>query len=780
MLKRFIMTVCLFLGALSAYAVEVTSQQAQWAAQGWRTDPRNTLEAQFAGKVVSQTRTYRNEDGDPIFYVVVFRDGGFIVTAADDALEPIVAFSETGIWVEDAANPLWVMLNRDMDERTRSVAMQSVASTRERLSYQLDMAMGNSGVAMAERHQSRWQQLMEAGKTTRQLAYGLLLVSDVRVSPLVQSKWGQGMGIYNYYTPSNYVCGCVATAMAQLMRFHQWPTASVTSFTNLCKVNGVDSYLKMQGGTYDWSQMELVPGMSPSTAVKQAIGKLTYDCGVSVGMEYGPEGSGAATGLTAYRYEDRFGYEQARTLLCYEESLSVAEIQRSVLANLDAQKPVLLSIDGLSGGHAIVGDGYGYSGNALYVHLNLGWEGSNDAWYNLPTVSGYGYSFSTVSGVVYNVFPEESGELLTGRVTTSTHMPVAAATVTAKKNGAVVATAETDAKGIYALVVPSGGAYQVTMQSGETNQTRNVNVLTSTNTKMLETGVYYINTGSIGNSWGNDFVVDSVTLPPPSAPTGVTASYGTSTYGVIVRWSEVSGAETYDLYRATSSTGTKQRIREGVTGTTHLDMTAMPGVLYYYWVKAVGPTGSASAWSANVNAGYRKLDFPVLTASTTNTTKITLSCTPVLGAYAYRVWRSTSLAGQRTALGNWQSGTNWVDTTAIVGQNYYYSVQAATDINGVRPSEMSVVVMGVRPRNLPPISTPPSIGGMAMSSGGDAVTLTLEVLAGRTYRVQRTDSLENPEWVTLETFRPTANSVVTKSYPIPADVDSGFYRVSVE
>ena len=56
-------------------------------------------------------------------------------------------------------------------------------------------------------------------------------IDDVRVAPLVETSWGQGVhlvqGAYNYYTPNHYVCGCVATAGAQIMRYWRFPTGAV-------------------------------------------------------------------------------------------------------------------------------------------------------------------------------------------------------------------------------------------------------------------------------------------------------------------------------------------------------------------------------------------------------------------------------------------------------------------------------------------------------------------------------------------------------------------------
>ena len=55
--------------------------------------------------------------------------------------------------------------------------------------------------------------------------------------------------------------------------------------------------------------------------------------------------------------------------------------------NLDSNNPVILGIDDSQGdGHAVVADGYGYKSSTLYHHLNMGWDGEDDVWYNLPNI----------------------------------------------------------------------------------------------------------------------------------------------------------------------------------------------------------------------------------------------------------------------------------------------------------------------------------------------------------------------------------------------------------
>ncbi len=78
-------------------------------------------------------------------------------------------------------------------------------------------------------------------------------------------------------------------------------------------------------------------------------------------------------------------------------------------------------------GHEVIVDGYGYNVSTLYHHLNLGWAGTADAWYNLPTISTGIYNFNSVIECIYNVFPQGSGEIISGRVLDAAGQPVSGA-----------------------------------------------------------------------------------------------------------------------------------------------------------------------------------------------------------------------------------------------------------------------------------------------------------------------------------------------------------------
>ena len=92
-----------------------------------------------------------------------------------------------------------------------------------------------------------------------------------------------------------------------------------------------------------------------------------------------------------------------------------------------------------------------------------------------------------------------------------------------------------------------------------------------------------------------------------SAPTGLTNSYSASSGKPIVKWTAVSGATKYDVYRATSESGA-YTLKGTATTNSYTDTSATVGKTYYYKVKAYSSTGTAyaSAFSAAVSAKAKK------------------------------------------------------------------------------------------------------------------------------------------------------------------------------
>ena len=520
-LMRGIVAAASMTAALWAHAEEVSADSAGIAAQRW-------LEGDAAlgcnlGAEVDSVRTCTPQ-ADASFHVVTLKGGGFVVMSSDTTREPVVAFSSGGDLVESDENPMWVLLKNDLALRTGDGSAASGKSNLLKASASGSSASGN---------EAKWNRLLGKSGGLLRASKGLSSISDVRVAPLVQSKWAQdNVGstyCYNYYTPNHYACGCVATAGAQIMRYFQWPRSSVSvaKFANThCAVGGVTKTLTTQGGYCNWSQMPLVPNSSISTAERQAIGKLTSDIGICVGMKYADGGSSSGGYMLAEAFTNRYGYANALAAAWGKDGdiSGTDDMKNALLSNFDAGLPVAigLGVRGSNIGHEIIGDGYGYSDDTLYLHFNMGWSGSDDAWYAPPEMAGT-YNFNVMNEFVCNVFTnsaDKGGVICSGRVLDASGSPIANAVVSAKKGSTAAGSTTTNAKGIYSFVFTGlsstgSAAYTLTATSGGFSATKSVSLKANVGVRLITSGDsfgrYYTSPApSIGNICGQDITITGV------------------------------------------------------------------------------------------------------------------------------------------------------------------------------------------------------------------------------------------------------------------------------
>lgn len=458
-------------------------------------------------------------------HVVRLEGGGFIVLSADDLVDPVIAFSPSGTGVDsDGDDPFWALLCGDIAAREAAAGVVRGESSSGRRSV-LRAAGADAGPTSAQR---KWAELLgepsEGPRALLRTSFGMFEISDVRVEPFIESRWDQeGDGTvsnnpcYNYYTPSNYPCGCVATLGAQIMRYWRWPQTSVDagSRTWTCFVDGVATNLSIVGGVYDWDSMPLVPSEGISEEQRRTIGRLTCDLGVSVGMKWTADGGDSALFGLVVRFLDTFGFSNAvAEVFNANHPFTLAEFQNIVIPNCDARVPVGLGLKatGQNGGHAVLVDGYGWSEGSFFVHVNFGWGGRFNVWYCPPDI----HDFDMIDQAVFNMFPEASGSILSGRVLDETGAPVDGASVRLFEGAQTVAETFSDANGVYAIVSPACNGVVAVSKLDKTA----VLVVALDDTRGVELdpdGIGQRNMdsyASIGNSWGNDIVIMGLESAP--------------------------------------------------------------------------------------------------------------------------------------------------------------------------------------------------------------------------------------------------------------------------
>ena len=305
-------------------------------------------------------------------------DNGFVIVSADDRAFPVIAYSDK--------NPFKV---KDMSE--------NVYSWLKSVDKGIQNIADSKGVA-SEAVKAEWKSFAKGNKPAEKYRS--------TVAPLVTTTWGQDYP-YNDSCPmvneDRTVVGCVATAMAQIMNYWEWPHRGEGSRSyQLSRPIGKVS-ANFGETVYDWDNMKdefWIYKAEDSTWTYEswwseeevdAVATLMFHCGVSVAMDYGVDESGAYSEDVAPALKEYFDYDPNLQLV-YKSDYTDTEWKDLLKSELNAGRPVYYAGNtaGLMG-HAFVCDGYDANG---YFHFNWGWDGYCDGYYLIgdlePGIGGTG------------------------------------------------------------------------------------------------------------------------------------------------------------------------------------------------------------------------------------------------------------------------------------------------------------------------------------------------------------------------------------------------------
>lgn len=298
--------------------------------------------------------------------------GEYLVVSADDAVEPILGYGSSNYGKELTENSSFRYW---LDEYSRQIAYQ-----RANPAY----------VDKAEKES------LAAARAARQ-----------PIAPLVKTHWNQDAP-YNdlcpAYNGSRSVTGCVATALAQVMKYHNYPLkgAGSISYTD----NGQTVSFNFGETEFDWTNMLDTYGSDATAAQNKAVATLMYACGASVKMSYSPVESGAASASVPGALVEYFNYDKGVHFMS-RDYYGLEEWEDAVYDNLVNYGPVQYSGQSSDGGHSFVCDGYSSDG---YFHINWGWGGMSDGYFLLTALdpgsqgiggstSGYNYNQDIIAAV---------------------------------------------------------------------------------------------------------------------------------------------------------------------------------------------------------------------------------------------------------------------------------------------------------------------------------------------------------------------------------------------
>lgn len=229
-----------------------------------------------------------------------------------------------------------------------------------------------------------------------------ILLSDspsVVVEPLVTTKWNQDAPFNNFapeYTDDNNntqrcATGCAATAMAQIMKFHNWPEQGVGHYSYEHQSFGTISS-DFSEHVYDWTNMiDRYNNGEYSNVQADAVALLMKDCGVSLNMNYGP-----VSGASIYSYTPAFkNYFRYSSRTVNRSGCETAEFTRIITDELQEGRPIIYCGTGEDGGHAFVVDGYDTN---YFLHVNWGWGGYSDGYFDMNYMDPAGLGIGGGSG----------------------------------------------------------------------------------------------------------------------------------------------------------------------------------------------------------------------------------------------------------------------------------------------------------------------------------------------------------------------------------------------
>lgn len=300
------------------------------------------------------------------YYVFdVGNDKGFVIVAGDDVVTEILGYADSGSFDSD-----------NLPENAKAM-LESYAEQ----------------IAVIQQNPS----LLATSTSTH-----------AAISPLVQTEWDQSEP-YNYLCPtvasesSRSVTGCVATAMAQVMYYHKWPTATTTTIPAYSYAYSSSTTVKVDAQavtTFDWDAMQTTytGSESASDASAVAVAELMICAGKSVEMQYSYSGSGAYTTSVVPALKNYFDYDGAMKLVDRGD-YTTDEWDALIYNELASSRPVIIGATAVSessvGGHEFVCDGY--DGDGLY-HINWGWSGYCDGYFRLALLNPDGEGTGGVEG----------------------------------------------------------------------------------------------------------------------------------------------------------------------------------------------------------------------------------------------------------------------------------------------------------------------------------------------------------------------------------------------
>ncbi len=358
-MKKFLLLFGLLLSVTTGWTKPIPASQARQVAENLGLLQQGQKhEVLLADEAVSS-------EGSLYYLFNITNGDGFVIVAGDDASLPVLAYSHQQDYSKSNVSPSFLKWMEWYKLQIREIRDQNLKA--------------DSTIT------AQWKLYLNPPASSP-------IVINASAGPLLSTTWNQAP-YYNALCPydngegERTVTGCVATAMAQILKYHNYPAQGTGSHSYNHETYGTLA-ANFGATTYNWNSMP-----NKLTSSNNAVATLMYHCGVSVDMNYGvgsQGGSGAyvisdrspVTHCSEYAFKTYFDYDanlSGESRSDYTQTNWINKLK----AEIDNDRPVLYAGFG-QGGHAFVCDGYD---NNNYFHFNWGWGGLYDGYFSVNSLN---------------------------------------------------------------------------------------------------------------------------------------------------------------------------------------------------------------------------------------------------------------------------------------------------------------------------------------------------------------------------------------------------------
>ncbi len=330
--------------------------------------------------LVHTASTTKRGTSTPLYYVYNrTSQEGYVIISADDNVTPILGYSDETKFDPTNLPPQLVYWLGEYEKQINIVIANNIISSSAN---------------------TMWDDYLN-----NRISYKRALPTVVK--PLLKTSWDQSKYYwdacpYDNTANKNVYTGCVATAMAQTLKYWNYPSKGTGSHTYTDATYGSLS-ANFGSTTYNWSNMP-----NKLNAANTDVANLMFQCGVAIEMKYGVNGSSAwNTYDSSYQVypsthqalKTYFGYDATSIHSIFKKNYTDINWLAKIKAELNQARVVIYEgNDGVpnGSGHCFVADGYDANN---YIHFNWGWSGAYNGYFTLTSLVPHGQGSGGGSGV---------------------------------------------------------------------------------------------------------------------------------------------------------------------------------------------------------------------------------------------------------------------------------------------------------------------------------------------------------------------------------------------